>query len=733
MKSLAETEKRGNRRPVAGGESARPRRLPFAAGLAAVGLAGFAVRASHVLSVLASPAGETLVQDAAFYHREALRIVGAIAAPGPGGPSFMNVGLPYALAAVYSIAGPSVRAALLVQAVLGSLTAVLLALAVERMIGSRRVALAAGLLWAIYAQSVFYDGLLLTPSLTNDCLAVALLLVALLRRGGTPLLAAAAGLAVGLASALRANLLLLVPVVALLLLFVPAVAPRAGDRRARRLAALLFVAGAAVVPLPIVLINGATHGEWVPVSANGGMNFWVGNNQEAQGIYYTAPFLPGVNPDGEMRSYLDEARRRTGNPSLTLAGSSSFWLREGLRDVGAHFARWLRIEGRKFVLFWNAFEVNTNVGFAFVRGVSPVLASLPIGFGALAIFGVAGIALLFLTRRHDAAWLSAALVLVPLATVLLFFVSGEYRHPASLGLAIGAAVAVDAIWTFAEGRLAGRRAGGARPRQRGPASRAGWALAAGAAIVPMAAWDFPQLRLGCHPRYDYENYAREMVAPRPDGSLPGRDAFERAERLLDLAPDSDSDLVLLQARLDLHSLGARILGDHGEARRAVDAAGALASHDLAAGQGEYADAFLARVLRDIPGKLDDLARLDVVRGDPALGRELSLLGAGRWSEIEEMVRRSDVGGALLFAREALKRTPFDPDLQAEMGRLLLLSGRESEGLAWLERSCSGWVETPRCAEYAANYLASRGRSAEAREAALEARRRREAHGGKRDR
>ena len=278
---------------MAEGESARRSRLPFAAGLAAVGLAGLVVRTSHALALLASPAGETLVQDAAFYHREALRILGTIAAPGPGGPSFMNVGLPYALAAIYSIAGPSVRAALLVQAVLGSLTAVLLALAVERMIGSRRVALAAGFLWALYAQAVFYDGLVLTPSLTNDCLAVALLLLALLSRGGGPLLAVAAGLAVGLAAVLRANLLLLVPVVAVLLLFVPACTPRDGDRRARRLAALLFVAGAAAVPLPIVLFNGAAHGEWVPVSANGGMNFWAGNNQDAQGIYYTAPFLPG--------------------------------------------------------------------------------------------------------------------------------------------------------------------------------------------------------------------------------------------------------------------------------------------------------------------------------------------------------------------------------------------------------------------------------------------------------
>ena len=341
--------------------------------------------------------------------------------------------------------------------------------------------------------------------------------------------------------------------------------------------------------------------------------------------------------------------------------------------------------------------------------------------------------ILFLARRHAAAWLATVLVLVPLATVLLFFVSGEYRHPASLGLAIGAAVAVDAIWTLAESRLARRRAEGSGRRNAGPRpARAGrssperrscrWPPGTSRSCVAGA---IPATTTRTTPA---RWWRRVPTDPLPASTRTrGRTASSTAPRTRTATSCSS------KTRLDLHVEGARALGDLGEARLAVKAARALASHDLVAGRGEYADPFLERAVREFPRELAGLASLEVVRSDPGLEQELSLLGAGRWREIEELVRRSDVPGALAFARAALKRAPYDADLQAEMGRLLLMSGREEEGLEWLERSCNGWIETPRCAEYAATYLASQGRSAQARDAAREARRRRAARGETGDR
>ena len=61
----------------------------------ALGGVALAVRALHTVALLRSPLGETLIQDARYYHETAVALLTA----GPaGGASFMNVGYPYALA-----------------------------------------------------------------------------------------------------------------------------------------------------------------------------------------------------------------------------------------------------------------------------------------------------------------------------------------------------------------------------------------------------------------------------------------------------------------------------------------------------------------------------------------------------------------------------------------------------------------------------------------------------------
>ena len=79
---------------------------------------------------------------------------------------------------------------------------------------------------------------------------------------------------------------------------------------------------------------------------------------------------------------------------MTIAEASSFWLREGFREIAASPRRWLAIQSRKAALFWNHYEAKTNVGMEFVSGFSPVLRWDPVVFAALATLGTGGIALL---------------------------------------------------------------------------------------------------------------------------------------------------------------------------------------------------------------------------------------------------------------------------------------------------------------------------------------------------
>ena len=689
-----------------------PRPLPDAgyySALAIIALFALTIRAIHTLSLLRSPLGTTLVEDAAYYHAEALRIGGLVAGATPSGPTFMNLGYPYALAAIYAVLGPQVGAALAVQALAGALSAVCLAIATTRIGADRRTGLLAGAITAIYAPAIFYDGLLLTPALVNAALAGALALIAYQDKRAPHLRLAAAGLLLGAAALVRANVLLAIPLLAVAVAgWAIKVLHHARGKALRR--AVVFTVAAMALPVLVSAGIGIRHGEWVPVSANGGMNFWVGNGPEATGVYTPASFLRDVNPAAEEHAYLDEARHRTGNAALTLAGASRYWLREGLAEAAQAPSRWLSLEGRKLVLFWNAFEVNTNVSLAFIRRFSPLLAWLQTGYGLLAILGAPGLTLLALRLPARAAY-PLAILAAAAATALLFFVSGEYRHPASLALAIGAAYLVMAIIDAGQKTTHFER--GELPAL----------VITSVVIVPMALWSFPPLRAGCDPRYDFANAAREMASRHPGSPLPGRAEFDRALALLDRAPDANRDPVILDTRAAVETAAAAAVEDRRYPAAALRDLEALAKYDLTPGRGNYSDAFLRRAALDLRARARMLAAIPAVRDDPALSRSADLLGANGWRRVDVFLRAGDVNGASAYVDDALVHAPHDPDLMAEKGRVLLHAGREQDGLAWLERSCNTWPDTPRCAVYAAEWLGARGRAAEARQMAQEALRR----------
>ncbi len=588
---------------------ARPRsensvRAAWLVALALVGLGAGAVRIVHVRSILSSPIGETVVEDARHYHLEALRIAGTAAPLPPADVSFMNLGYPYFLAAVYRLAGDGIGPALILQALLGAIVSVLLASAGRSLFRSAEAGIWGGTLHAAYAGGVFYDGLLLTPSPTNAALGVAIWSLARAVTAGGRLPAASAGVAVGIASVLRSNVLLLaVLVLAYLFLLGRGTTDLASARRGAA-----FAAGVALVVAPVVLYGGFRHGSWVPISANGGMNFWIGNRAGADGTYSAPEFLEEQSAGSEGVGFLQEARRRTGNPSLTLAASSHYWFAEGLREIRAHPASWLQLEAMKLALFWSRHETKTNVAMSFMDGLSPVLRLTPVRFAWLAVLGIGGIVYLLRERAAAAVGLIGCIVLSAWGTCAAFFISGEYRHPASLALCLAAGALL----------AAGRRSiGGGAPR-KGRRSLA-WAVAAAAAAVPLVAWSPSSLEAASHPFIDYSNYARAILSPDPSGGPPAPEDYRRALALLDRAPDDATKrLFLLDARLWVRFKAATELGDREEASAAIHAAAAVRDEMVSSGGRGYSDAYLRQLSSSLRGRVALLARSVGVQNDPAL-------------------------------------------------------------------------------------------------------------------
>src|SRR5262249_10921572 len=120
-------------------------------------LAALAVRMVHVWQLRESPFFDILLGDAHGYDEWARRIAGG---EWIGRGVFYQAPLyPYFLGTIYSLIGHSVLGVRVIQAVVGSASCALLALAGRRFF-SPMVGAVAGLGLAFYAPAIFFDSLL---------------------------------------------------------------------------------------------------------------------------------------------------------------------------------------------------------------------------------------------------------------------------------------------------------------------------------------------------------------------------------------------------------------------------------------------------------------------------------------------------------------------------------------------------------------------------------------------
>ncbi|HMB70016.1 MAG TPA: glycosyltransferase family 39 protein, partial [bacterium] len=346
------------------------------------------------------------------------------------------------LALAFLLPGPDLLAARILQAVLGAATAAIVADLAGRRLG-RGAGIGAGVLAAASWPLLLFGRELLIESIV-PFLGVSLLwtLDAAARRP-TALRWLAAGAVLGLAAVARANFIVIVPVALLL-------AVRDAPRMRR---ALALTAGIALLIAPVTVRNRVVSGDWILLSYQGGLNLWIGNNPEADGM---SAHLPGLtswrNEDVEAM-----LAREAGRP-LAPAEQDAVWRGRALEFFRESPGDALGLLARKTWLFLQGYEIRNNRDLYLLRGRDPVL-SLPLpDFGWILPLAAVG---MWATRRRRselADWYGYAGAAA--LGVIAFFVCARYRlivWPALLPFA-GAGVAAVVDRSAGVAALAGRAA-----------------------------------------------------------------------------------------------------------------------------------------------------------------------------------------------------------------------------------------------------------------------------------
>jgi tetratricopeptide (TPR) repeat protein len=369
------------------------------------------VRLLALAELSGSPWNDVLLGDARHFDTWGRRIA---AGDWLGDGVFYQAPLyPYLLGSVYALFGHAPDLVRVLQAALGALSALWIAQGACRL-AAPRAGLAAGLLAALYAPALWYDlqiektslAFALTALLLH--LALAPLEPSALRR---PL---AAGFALGALVLLREN-------AAVLLLPLAWAIGRAPRGRARRL--LAFAAGLALLLVPVGLRNRVFGGAFLPTTSNAGVNFYIGNGAEADGLY--RPLVAGRgHPDHEREDARRIAEDLSGR-TLTPAEVSGFWFARALREIADEPGHYVGLLARKARWLAHHGEVMDAVAFEVFRDESRVLHGLGwLSFGVLLPLALAGMALVRGRRAAGVPLLSAALLAL---SIVFFFVVGRFR------------------------------------------------------------------------------------------------------------------------------------------------------------------------------------------------------------------------------------------------------------------------------------------------------------------
>jgi len=329
---------------------------------------------------------------------------------------------PYFLGILQFLFGHSLWLVRIVQIALGSVACALIFLVGERLF-SRRAGIAAGLMLACYAPAIFFDGLIEKSIL--DLFLLTLLLFILFRvdeaQGWRRWLGA--GVILGLFGLSRENALILAPVVALWIALY-----FSGYSRSIRAGWLgFFFAGLLIVLVPVGLRNLIVGGELTLTTSQFGPNFFIGNNSAADGTYGSVRKIIG-EPQLEGSDAKRLAEKAVGQ-ELTSGQVSSYWFHRALDYIKSRPAAWLQLLGTKWLLVWNAREIEDSDDFYIYQSYSPLLAF----FGWFNHFGIlAPLALLgvWLTRSQwRRLWLLHVMVVALALSVAIFYVFGRYRFP----------------------------------------------------------------------------------------------------------------------------------------------------------------------------------------------------------------------------------------------------------------------------------------------------------------
>ncbi|HPN36462.1 MAG TPA: glycosyltransferase family 39 protein [bacterium] len=185
---------------------------------------------------------------------------------------------------------------------------------------------------------------------------------------------------------------------------------------------LLIFAAASILPLaPISLYHWHLERVFVPISHNGGLNFYIGNSPKAENAV-------GIRPGEEWDHFIQTPQRENPQSVLSSAAFSMYWYKKSWQYIHRQPVEFVKNFIRKLFRLLDAYETKRNMDIYFFRQKFSTLMKWPLlGFGVVLPLSLLG--LVWPRPANPYRIFLTWYLCIYGFSVIIFFVTARYRLP----------------------------------------------------------------------------------------------------------------------------------------------------------------------------------------------------------------------------------------------------------------------------------------------------------------
>jgi len=397
-------------------------------------LIGFIIRLIFLLDYLSSPDWPQLLADSLFHDRWAMSIASGDVI---GQEAYFRAPFYiYLLGLIYAIFGHSLLAARIFGHLIG-LVAVATTYLLANRLFSKRASFIAGLIHALYPVAIYFESELLVDNLFMMLIELSVLLILIACERQSIKWFIWVGIVIGLAAVTRPIILALLPLYGIWLLIY--------DRPLKKSLIHYLIVGlfTLVIIVPVTLRNFIVADDFIPIASSGGINFYIGNNNDADGLTATLP--PPLKNNWGISDITFAAEKETGR-KMKASEISDFWYKKGQAWIKNNPGEYLKLYFKKLYYMFNNSEISNNRSLPLFFIHIMTLKFNVLSFGLIFPLAVMAVISLIIHRGFGPQIILVCLILIGYTLVIsLFFINARFRLPIVPFIILFAAGGIDRI------------------------------------------------------------------------------------------------------------------------------------------------------------------------------------------------------------------------------------------------------------------------------------------------